>query len=114
MAKPLDPSFADRCIVSCGIVSTELTQLVEACFLNPLQILSTPPGCRVPEDHREHLRSSAHNLFLRKGRRGCEGGCTPQHITAHAEQDATDADLCPDCGAEVHKRQRTCIAGHGT
>jgi hypothetical protein len=48
--------FAERCIVSCGMLHPELTYLVETGFLNPRQILFTPPGLHaLPEKLEEHL-----------------------------------------------------------
>jgi hypothetical protein len=48
--------FADRCIVSCGMLHPELTHLVETGFLHPRRLLFTPPGLHaVPEKLEEHL-----------------------------------------------------------
>lgn len=52
----IHPNFADRCIVSCGILYPELNHLIETGFLNPLRIFFTPPGLHVfPEKLEEHL-----------------------------------------------------------
>jgi hypothetical protein len=49
-------SFADRCIVSCGMLHPELTHLMETGFLDPRKILFTPPGLHaLPERLEEHL-----------------------------------------------------------
>jgi hypothetical protein len=50
------PNFADRCIISCGMLHPELTHLVQTGFLNPRRILFTPPGLHaLPEKLEEHL-----------------------------------------------------------
>jgi hypothetical protein len=44
------------CIISCGMLHPEMTQLVEAGFLNPRRILFTPPGLHaLPDKLEEHL-----------------------------------------------------------
>jgi hypothetical protein len=48
--------FADRCIVSCGMLHPELTYLAETGFLNPRRLLFTPPGLHaLPDRLEEHL-----------------------------------------------------------
>jgi len=50
------PTFEDRCIISCGMLHPELTSLREAGFLNPRQVLFTPPGLHaIPERLEENL-----------------------------------------------------------
>ena len=44
------PSFADHCIVSCGILYPEMNFLVETGFLNPRALLFTPPGLHAKTD----------------------------------------------------------------
>ncbi|NLF14359.1 MAG: DUF1638 domain-containing protein [Anaerolineaceae bacterium] len=52
----IQSSFADRCIISCGMLHPELTHLVQAGFLNPRRLLFTPPGLHaLPEKLEEHL-----------------------------------------------------------
>jgi hypothetical protein len=49
-------SFADRCLISCGMLYPELTYLVKTGFLNPRRILFTPPGLHaLPHKLEEHL-----------------------------------------------------------
>jgi len=49
-------SFADRCIISCGMLHPEINHLIETGFLNPRQLLFTPPGLHaLPEKLEEHL-----------------------------------------------------------
>jgi len=56
MAEMVHPGFADRCIISCGMLYPELTHLVETGFLNPLRILFTPPGLHaLPDKLEEYL-----------------------------------------------------------
>jgi len=56
MAESPYPSFADRCIISCGMLHPELTHLVQTGFLNPRRLLFTPPGLHArPEKLEEHL-----------------------------------------------------------
>jgi hypothetical protein len=56
MTEMIHPGFADRCIVSCGMLHPELTHLVETGFLNPRRILFTPPGLHaLPQKLEEHL-----------------------------------------------------------
>jgi hypothetical protein len=38
------PTFEDHCIISCGMLYPELNYLMKTGFLNPRQILYTPPG----------------------------------------------------------------------
>ena len=50
------PTFEDHCIISCGMLHPELTRLMETGFLNPRQILYTPPGLHIlPDKLEEHL-----------------------------------------------------------
>ena len=49
-------TFEDRCIVSCGMLQPEMAHLMETGFLNPRQILFTPPGLHALTDRlEEHL-----------------------------------------------------------
>jgi len=49
-------SFADHCIISCGILHPELSYLMETGFLNPKKIFFTPPGLHaIPENLEAHL-----------------------------------------------------------
>jgi len=51
-----NPTFKDRCIVSCGMLHPEIDHLVKADFLNPRRILFTPPGLHaLPDRLEEHL-----------------------------------------------------------
>ena len=50
------PRFEDRCIISCGMLHPEITRLMETGFLNPRQVLFTPPGLHaIPKRLEEHL-----------------------------------------------------------
>jgi hypothetical protein len=67
MVKESYPTFADRCLVSCGMLHPELTYLMETGFLKPRRILFTPPGLHaVPEKLEEHLL-----LRLAQARESC-------------------------------------------
>lgn len=56
MTDMIHSSFADRCIISCGMLHPELTHLMETGFLDPRRILFTPPGLHaLPEKLEEHL-----------------------------------------------------------
>jgi hypothetical protein len=56
MHEMTDPTFEDRCIISCGILHPEMSHLIETGFLNPRRILFTPPGLHaVPEQLEAHL-----------------------------------------------------------
>ena len=56
MTETVHSSFADRCIVSCGMLHPELTHLAETGYLNPRRILFTPPGLHaLPRKLEEHL-----------------------------------------------------------
>ena len=49
-------TFEERCIISCGMLHPELTYLKETGWLNPRQILLTPPGLHaLPERLEEYL-----------------------------------------------------------
>ena len=48
-----DLSFANHCIVSCGILRPELTFLMDAGFLDAHKVLFTPPGLHVLPDELE-------------------------------------------------------------
>ena len=49
-------TFEDHCIVSCGMLQPEMAHLMETGFLNPRQILFTPPGLHALTDRlEEHL-----------------------------------------------------------
>jgi len=50
------PTFEDRCIVSCGMLQPEMAYLMETGFLNPQRVLFTPPGLHaLPDRLEEHL-----------------------------------------------------------
>jgi hypothetical protein len=54
----LGSRFAERCMISCGILHPEVTHLLETGFLNPRKILFTPPGLHaLPDKLEEHLLS---------------------------------------------------------
>jgi hypothetical protein len=56
MAEMIHSGFADRCIVSCGMLYPEPTHLVDIGFLNPRRMLFTPPGLHaLPDKLEEHL-----------------------------------------------------------
>ncbi len=56
MAEKTRSTFEDYCIISCGMLHSEMTRLVEIGFLNPRQILFTPPGLHaLPDKLEEHL-----------------------------------------------------------
>jgi len=60
-------TFKDRCIISCGMLHPEMTHLIETGFLNPRQILFTPPGLHaLPDKLEEHLLKR-----LTKARESC-------------------------------------------
>ncbi len=49
-------TFDDRCIISCGMLHPEVSHLMETGFLNPRQVLFTPPGLHaLPDKLEEHL-----------------------------------------------------------
>jgi hypothetical protein len=49
-------SFQDYCIVSCGMLHSELNHLVEIGFLDPRRMLYTPPGLHAkPDELERHL-----------------------------------------------------------
>lgn len=72
-------TFEDRCVVSCGMLHPELTYLQETGFLNPRQILFTPPGLHaLPDKLEEHLvrrldqaseRCPSHKIIVVYGRK---------------------------------------------
>lgn len=47
------PTFEDRCIISCGMLYPELSHLMQTGFLNPRQCLFTPPGLHAVPDRLE-------------------------------------------------------------
>lgn len=52
----IQPTFEDRCIISCGMLQPELSHLTQTNFLNPRHTFFTPPGLHaVPERLEEHL-----------------------------------------------------------
>lgn len=56
MTEKVHTRFADRCIVSCGMLHPELSHLEETGFLNPHRLLFTSPGLHaLPEKLEEHL-----------------------------------------------------------
>ncbi|MBN1956410.1 MAG: DUF1638 domain-containing protein [Anaerolineae bacterium] len=55
------PTFEDRCFISCGMLHPEMTHLAKSGFLNPRQILFTPPGLHALPDKLEE------NLLKRLG-----------------------------------------------
>jgi len=49
-------TFENRCIISCGMLHPEVTYLIESGFLNPRQVLFTPPGLHaLPRELEGHL-----------------------------------------------------------
>ena len=56
MAEVNKPTFEDRCIIPCGMLQPEIAHLMGTGFLNPRQILFTPPGLHALTDKlEEHL-----------------------------------------------------------
>lgn len=56
MVEMSQPTFEDRCIVSCGMLQPEMSHLMDTGFLNPRRMLFTPPGLHaVPDQLEEHL-----------------------------------------------------------
>ena len=56
MTKITQPTFKNRCVISCGMLHPEITRLMETGFLNPRRILFTPPGLHaLPDKLEEHL-----------------------------------------------------------
>jgi hypothetical protein len=53
MAGVTDPTFEDRCIISCGMLHPEITHLMESRFLNPRRLFFTPPGLHALPDKLE-------------------------------------------------------------
>ena len=50
------PTFADHCLISCGMLRPEIDHLMEVGFLNPRKVLFTPPGLHaLPGKLEEHL-----------------------------------------------------------
>jgi hypothetical protein len=50
------PTFENSCIISCGMLHPEITYLIETGYLNPCQVLFTPPGLHaIPEKLEQHL-----------------------------------------------------------
>jgi hypothetical protein len=50
------PTFENRCIISCGMLHPEITNLMESGFLNPRRVFFTPPGLHaVPDKLEQHL-----------------------------------------------------------
>ena len=50
------PTFEDRCLISCGMLHPEINYLMETGFLNPRQIFFTPPGLHtLPDRLEKHL-----------------------------------------------------------
>ena len=50
------PTFEDRCIISCGMLHPEMNHLLQTGFLSPARILFTPPGLHaLPDKLEEHL-----------------------------------------------------------
>ncbi len=48
--------FREHCLVSCGILHPEINYLMETGFLNPRQIMFTPPGLHAkPDELERHL-----------------------------------------------------------
>lgn len=51
-----DPTFENRCIISCGMLHPEITNLMESGFLNPRRVFFTPPGLHaMPDKLEQHL-----------------------------------------------------------
>jgi len=56
MVEVNEPTFEDRCIISCGMLQPEITYLIGTGFLNPRRIFFTPPGLHALTDRlEEHL-----------------------------------------------------------
>jgi len=56
MTEITQPTFKDRCVISCGMLHPEITHLMESGFLNPRRILFTPPGLHaLPDKLEEYL-----------------------------------------------------------
>jgi len=56
MTEITQPTFKDRCVISCGMLHPEITHLMESGFLNPRRILFTLPGLHaLPAKLEEHL-----------------------------------------------------------
>lgn len=52
----IQPTFNDRCLISCGMLHPELTYLKDTGFLNPRRLLFTPPGLHaIPGRLEEYL-----------------------------------------------------------
>ena len=52
----INPTFEDRCIISCGMLHPEMTHLMESGFLDPHRIVFTPPGLHaLPDELEGHL-----------------------------------------------------------
>ena len=72
-------TFEDRCVISCGMLRPEMTYLMETGFLNPRQMLFTPPGLHaLPDRLEEHLlkrvaqartRCPAHKIIVVYGKK---------------------------------------------
>jgi hypothetical protein len=56
MAEMIHSGFENRCLISCGMLYPEITQLMETGFLNPRRVLFTPPGLHaIPERLEKYL-----------------------------------------------------------
>ena len=56
MTEIAHPTFADSCLISCGMLRPEIDHLMETGFLNPRKVLFTPPGLHaLPGKLEEHL-----------------------------------------------------------
>jgi len=53
MTKTDPPSFAEHCVVSCGMLRPEITYLVKTGFLNARKVLFAPPGLHAKPDELE-------------------------------------------------------------
>ncbi|HEY47048.1 MAG TPA: DUF1638 domain-containing protein [Anaerolineae bacterium] len=53
MGKITQPTFENRCIISCGMLHPEMIHLVETGFMKPRRILFTPPGLHALPDRLE-------------------------------------------------------------
>ena len=71
--------FREHCIVSCGILHPEMQHLTETGFLNPRQMLFTPPGLHAKPNelerqlvrrlHQTEVESPSHRTIVAYGRK---------------------------------------------
>jgi hypothetical protein len=52
----IQPTFEDRCLISCGMLYPEISYLMKVGFLNPQRVFFTPPGLHaIPKRLEEYL-----------------------------------------------------------